>query len=176
MRSRKRQRKRLSQMKKSTIAVLAVALIAIAAIGTTIAYVETSSNSVKNKFDPSKIVCEIEEEVSDGTKSSVMIKNTGEVEAFMRAAVIANTVDTEGNITGAADVSGSLCGKNWIKSGNYYYYTQPVAPKAETENLLISDIKLSGIQVTILAEAIQSEPASAVQSAWGVSPASLGTN
>ena len=162
--------------KRSLGVVLALVMLVVAVAGTTIAYLTHSSKQVVNSFSPSAITCDIEETVGGGVKSSVTVKNTGETAAFIRVAVIANSVDEEGNITGAANVDSFLGGANWFKSGMYYYYTQPVSPNETTGELLKSSIDLTGIQVTILAEAIQSEPASAAQSAWGVSPASLGSN
>ena len=155
--------------------VLALVMLVVAVAGTTIAYLSHSSEPVVNSFSPSAITCDIEETVGGGVKSSVMVKNTGKTAAFIRVAVIANTVDGEGSITGPANVDSYLGGANWVKSGMYYYYTQPVSPDGTTGDLLNSPINLTGIQVTILAEAIQSEPADAALSAWGVSPGSLGS-
>ena len=84
------------------------------------------------------------------------------------ALTIANTVDDEGNITGAADVSNKLASSDWTNVGDYYYYNGVVQPNETTENLLAEGIDLNGIQVTILASAIQAEPDSAVAQAWGV--------
>lgn len=162
--------------KRSLGAVLALVMLVIAVAGTTIAYLSHSSEPVVNSFTLSEITCDIEETVRGGVKSSVMVKNTGETAAFIRVAVIANTVDGKGSITGPANVDSYFGGANWVKSGMYYYYTQPVSPNETTGELLKGPINLTGIQVTILAEAIQSEPASAAESAWGVKPASLGSN
>ncbi|MBQ0037954.1 MAG: hypothetical protein KBS74_04710 [Clostridiales bacterium] len=169
-------RKKKPNKRNSLVIALVLAVLLVAAVGTTIAYINHSSNQVKNDFSPSEITCQIDEKVDGGVKSSVKVKNTGKTAAYIRAAVIANTVDDEGNINGAADVSGYLCGDGWVKSGDYYYYTIPVAPNEGTGELLTESINLEGIQVTILAEAIQSQPASAAQDAWGVSPASLSSN
>ena len=163
--------------KKSLVIALVLALLLVAAIGSTVAYLTHSSeNGLINSFSPSAITCSIEEAVSGGVKSSVKVKNTGETTAYIRAAVVANAVDKDGNIIGSADVSTNLCCSGWVQNGSYYYFTKPVAPEESTGELLSSAIDLNGKQVTILAEAIQAEPAEAAQSAWGVSPASLGSN
>lgn len=170
-RNSKKQNKR-----KSLVIAIILSVILVAAVGTTLAYIINSSNSVNNDFSPSEITCLIDETVNEGVKSSVKIQNTGITAAYIRAAVIANTVDDDGNITGAADVSSALCGDGWVKEGMYYYYTQPVAPNAKTAELLKSAINLEGIQVTILADAIQSQPEDAALDAWNVNPASLATD
>ena len=57
----------------------------------------------------------------------------------------------------------------WTKIDGYYYYNGVVQPKETTGQLLDADgIDLNGIQVTILASAIQAEPDSAVAQAWSV--------
>ena len=172
----KHSRKKKHSKRINLAAVSALMLLVVIGSAMTIAYLSHSSKPVTNEFSPSQISCEINEKVEDGFKKSVMVQNTGKTKAFIRVAVVANTVDEEGNITGAANVDGFLGGANWVKSGMYYYYTQPVSPNGTTGELLKDSINLTGIQVTILAEAIQSEPASAAQSAWGVPPASLESN
>lgn len=169
--------KKKRSKRKSMAIALGLLLTVIVSSALTIAYISHSSRSVENKFAPSSITTAIIEEVKDGKKSSVTIQNTGLTEAFIRAAVIANTVDEEGNITGLADVSEELGSSDWIlHSDGFYYYTKPVAPEGFTGELLAEEIDLKDLQVTILAEAIQSEPASAAEDAWGVYPASLESN
>lgn len=162
--------------RRSLIIAILVAVLVLANIGVTIAYLTHSSGPVENTFKMADITCQIEEDVTDGIKSSVKVQNTGDTSAYIRVAVIANTVDKDGAITGPADVSSNLCGQDWVKSGDYYYYINPVEPNGFTSELLKSQIELEGIQVTILSEAIQSEPVDAVQDAWGVKPAELGLN
>ncbi|MDD6047684.1 MAG: hypothetical protein PUC97_09760, partial [bacterium] len=70
-------------------------------------------------------------------------------------------------------------GTNWVKSGDYYYYTLPVAANGGTPaNPLIGEPGIALIEYTdadggmqaieVMAEAIQSQPAKAVGEAWGV--------
>lgn len=158
------------------VVMLVIAAIAAITVGTTVAYIYNSSKPAENDFTPSDISCEIEETVTNGVKQSVTVKNTGKTDAYIRVAVVANKVDTEGGIIGAANVDTYLAGADWVKSGMYYYYTKPVDPSGSTGELLKNAIPMEGIQVTILAEAIQSEPAEAAQEAWGVNPAALGSN
>ena len=59
----------------------------------------------------------------------------------------------------------------WTKSDDgFYYYKGVVQPGDVTANLLTAaGIDLTGIQVTILASAIQSMPDEAVKDAWNMS-------
>ena len=68
-------------------------------------------------------------------------------------------------------------GDGWVKYGDYYYYTYPVAPGQQPETPLIDSLTLTGSYsdadggkqaLEIMAEAIQSAPADALGEAWGV--------
>lgn len=159
--------------------VLALALAI--SIGFTISFLAARGNSIINTFIPGKVSCQINETVSDGVKSSVTVTNTGNVPAYVRVAVVANVTEDGYIVPGRAAVNFKL-GSDWKLNNEdgYYYYTSAVEPNAPTTDLLGGSINLSGIQVTILAEAIQAEGVTgstkAVVDAWGVDPVSLGTN
>lgn len=169
-----------SNGKKPLLMIAALALVVALSIGLTSAFL-TSQQGLTNTFTPGKVSCEVVENVSDGKKTVVQVKNPqtdDAVPAYIRVAVVANTVDAEGNITGSADVSGSLGGEGWVQGDDgYYYYTKIVEPKEPnnvTDNLLSDDIDLDGIQVTVLAQAIQAHgvtdgtpSVTAVKDAWG---------
>lgn len=177
-------KRRFRPLDKRSALWLAVLVLAIGTvIGGTWALLSASTSKVDNEFTPGKVTCEIPEIVEDNVKKSVKVKNTGNTDAYIRAAVIGNTVDDEGGITGAmSDLDEYFAGKGWVKDGNYYYWTKPVAPGKTTEELLKSGktIDLEGLQVTILAEAIQAKgtdgSSKAVVSAWGVDPETLAEN
>ena len=80
------------------------------------------------------------------------------------------------HIGGTAEIPDFTPGEGWVKYGDYYYYTQPVAPNAKPATNLISSITLTGSYtdadggmqaIDVMAEAIQSVPADAVKAAWG---------
>ena len=151
--------------------LLALVLILVCTVGGTVAYLVANTDPVTNTFTPGKVSCQVEEEFKDNdtVKTKAVIKNTGNVPAYIRVAVVANTVDGD-NITGMADLSeGWLNDEYWTKSGDFYYYKGVVQPGEKTDNLLKTGINLDGIQVTILASAIQSMPDAAVEDAWQMS-------
>ena len=77
-------------------------------------------------------------------------------------------------IGGASPLQSFTLGKNWVKYGDYYYYTLPVTPTHST-GILVDRIELvtyddadGGYQsIDVIAEAIQSTPVQAVKDAWG---------
>ena len=151
--------------------LLALVLILVCTVGGTVAYLVTHTDPVVNTFTPGEVSCQVEEEFKDNytVKTEAVVKNTGNVPAYIRVAVVANTIDAQGNITGMKTLEGWLNTAKWTKSGNFYYYKGVVQPGAVTDNLLKTGINLDGIQVTILASAIQSMPDDAVNEAWNMS-------
>ncbi|MDY5880292.1 MAG: hypothetical protein SPJ63_00835 [Oscillospiraceae bacterium] len=157
--------------KKASALTIAIILILVMAIGGTVAFLVTHTDQIVNTFQPTDVTCEINEDFNEDNtvKTSAVVENTGKIPAYIRVAVVANTVDADGNITGAADISKKLASSGWTKIDGYYYYNGVVRPNETTGQLLGAEgIDLNGIQVTILASAIQAEPDSAVAQAWGV--------
>ena len=67
----------------------------------------------------------------------VTVKNTGMSDAWVRVRVDMEVKDSTGKVmTGEHPIE--LTGKDskWVAKGGYYYYTEPVAPGAETKALL----------------------------------------
>ncbi|MBO7628566.1 MAG: hypothetical protein J6S87_01280, partial [Bacteroidales bacterium] len=110
---------------------------------------------------PDEVDVEIHDEVSGFVKDQVEITNTGNVDAFIRAHIVANWWGTTGNETGIAmgyttaahtafvetwkmneDATGdnyggvftNLPGTDWVRAQDgYFYYTLAVAPGAKTK-------------------------------------------
>ena len=163
-----------------TAMVIATVLLLALAIGGTLAWLSTKDAPIQNKFLPTKVTCEVTEvfDGSTGVKSNVNVKNTGTIDAFIRVKLVTYRTNDQGqHIGGTASLPNFTLGKGWVKYGDYYYYTLPVAPKEKPEADLISSITLESYTdvdgghqaIDVMAEAIQSEPARAVGQAWGVS-------
>lgn len=156
---------------KSAALIIAIALILAAVVGGTVAYIVAHTGPVINTFTPSSADITVEENVDGNQKTSITVKNTGVgVPVYIRVALVANKIDADGNITGAAAVPEFTLGSDWVKhTDGYYYYTKPVSPGGKTGDLL-GEKKITlteNMQVIILADAIQSVPVAAVQEAWG---------
>lgn len=169
-------------MKKKTIALIALIVILTCAAGGTLAWLIDATNSVTNTFTPRNTTCEINETNSGNVKSNVTVKNTGNVDAYIRAAIVINLVDNDGNVYAQAPAAGSdynmtLAASGWTKIDGYYYFNGTVAAGGTTTNLIDSCNEIAGghvgycLQVTVLAEAIQAEGGndtrSAAEIAWG---------
>lgn len=176
--------KRVMKTKKP-VALVALLLLLCCTVAGTLAYLVTSTNSVTNTFTPAHVSTAVDETFENGVKSDVKIQNTGDIPAYIRAAVIINWADANGNVSATpvktTDYTIKWTKEGWVEHGGYYYYTAPVAVGALTGQLFTGCELAKGVtppegyslQVTILADGIQSEPADAVIQAWGVDPSAL---
>lgn len=162
-----------------TAIVMATVLLLALAIGGTVAWLSTNDTPITNTFTPSKVACEVQEEFNSttGVKSKVNVKNTGDTKAFIRVKLVTYRTNGQGqHIGGTAEIPGFTPGADWVKYGDYYYYTKPVAPDQAPEADLIDSMPLKGDypdadgghqSIDVMAEAIQSVPDAAVKAAWG---------
>ena len=167
---------------KQPVALVAILGLLCCAVAGTVAYLVTSTDPVTNTFTPAHVSTAVDETFENGVKSDVKIQNTGDIDAYIRAAIIVNWADKDGNVS-ATPVEDSdyemTLGSGWVKIGDYYYCKTTTAPGALTKPLIISCAKTStatvpdgyDLQVTILADGIQSEPLTAIKEAWHVDPA-----
>lgn len=171
------QRRRKRRSKKTGMLFLSLLLVIGMVVGGTVAWLSTKSAPITNTFLPSHVSCSVTEEFNGTTKSNVNVTNTGDVDAFIRVKLVTYRVnDEEQHIGGTAEIHPFTPGNGWVKKGDYYYYTQPVAPGTKPAAALISSIDLIGSYtdadggkqaIDVMAEAIQSVPKDAVQAAWG---------
>lgn len=153
--------------------------------GTVIAYMFTQTGYEENSLQPATVACQVVETFSDGAKTSIKIKNTGNIKAYLRLRLVSYWVDSEGAIAPKTSTmpSFSLNTTDWIAGANHtYYYKTPVDPNVDEG--LTSDLLETGSSLTlapdedgcsqvveIFAEAIQSEPGNVTSppvSNWGV--------
>lgn len=185
------QGKHVKKTNKPAALAASLVLALVVAVGGTLAFLSTNTEDVVNTFTPASVPPEIHEKFDGKTKSEVKIENTGEVDAYIRAAVVITWVDDEGNVYGelpkeGTDYSISWELDGWKKHGDYYYYTE-VVPATDGQNftgVLIKEIKQlkekTGyeLSVEILAQSIQADGVTSdgkkpVVDAWGVDPESL---
>ena len=173
----KRRRRRKS--KKTGALFLSLLLIAVVAVGGTLAWLSAKTDEVKNTFIPGKVTTEVTEEFDGKIKSKVNVINTGNVDAYVRVKLVTYRVNDKGeHIGGEANIPEFEPGDGWVQyTDGYYYYTKTVAPGSRPEADLISSITLVGAYddpdggkqvIEVMAEAIQSVPAEAAGEAWGV--------
>ena len=163
---------------KSSALIIALALILVLAVGGAVAYIFTQTDPVINTFTPTEAKITVDEQTSNNQKTSItVVNNSTGVPVYIRVALVANMIDKDENVTGAASVPTFTLGDNWIVGNDgYYYYTEPVPVRESTGNLLEKAMTLDeNMQVVVLADAIQAMPKEAVIDAWGVTVDSNGS-
>lgn len=174
--------RRRTRKKKVNVAVIAVLFLCIIAgtVGGAYAYLTAKTDPISNEFIPAKVSCLVEEDFAEGVKSNVKVRNTGNIDAYIRAVVVATFVSEDGKVLATApkesvDYFIQWGDDGWIKGQDgYWYHTKPVKPEETTVLLIESAYELSvpdgyRLHLQILATGVQSDPAIAVQEAWGVS-------
>lgn len=174
-------RRRRRRTRRLNALLLSMVLLVTVAIGGTLAYLVTQDEPITNTFTPSFVTCKVTETFDEdsGEKKEVNVQNTGDTDAYIRVRLVTYRTNAAGrHIGGTATIPEFTPGTNWVKYGDYYYYTLPVKPSKKPTTDLISSITLTqnyadsdgGNQaIDVMAEAIQSGPAEAVGTAWGVS-------
>ena len=167
---------------RKTMLIAALCLcMAVCAVGGVIAYLTTETDPISNEFVPAKVTCAVEESFEDGVKENVCVRNTGNVDAYLRAAVVVTFVSDDGKVFSTAPVEGvnytvTWGDADWQKgTDGYWYHQTAVSPDTLTAPLIKTAKVVSApvgyrLHIQIVASAIQSAPDAAVKEAWGVTP------
>lgn len=168
--------------RKNRIAVIIVALclcIVAGAAGGTYAYLTANTDTLSNTLVPAKVSCTVEEDFANGVKENVCVRNTGNIDAYIRAVVVTTFVSENGKVLATAprenvDYTVAWAASGWTKgTDGYWYYTKAIAPDGLTEPLIETATVITApdgyrLNMQIIATAIQSNPATAVEAAWNV--------
>lgn len=157
-------RKKSGGPRRPLLLLVSLVLLLALAVGGTVAWLNSSSGPVTNTMSPGQVPITINETINETfngiTKSGVTVTNTGNIDAYIRVAIVANAVDENGNIiAGTAPSYVSLVNTDYwqlLEDDGYYYYKGAVAPDGgTTEQLFKGDVKVTGGELNILAESIQ---------------------
>lgn len=178
--------------KKLNMFFVALVLLFLGAAGGTMAFLLDTTSRVENTFTPAEVKISINETVENNTKSGISFTNSNDpksVPVYVRATLVIYWKDTidgaEELVPAPAGASVSVpaeMGQDWIKVGDIYYYTVPVAPPDGTTTAMLMNAVTVTIPegstakcyIDVRAEAIQAEPADAVKAAWPVEVGSDG--
>ena len=166
-------------MKKRFFTNFLLVLAILAVVGgsaAVIAYMFRETQVETNELIPAEVSCSVYETFNGTEKSNITVKNTGNIDAYIRVRLVSYWVNEDGNVApkSSAVISNFTPDENWIKgSNNTYYYTAKVPAGNSTFDLLDGDsITLEPADdgttqvIDVFAEAIQAEPAEAVTNSW----------
>ena len=160
------------------IAGLCLCIVA-GTVGGMFAYLTDRTDPLPNEFVPAKVNCAVEGDALNGVVEKAKVRNTGNIDAYIRAAVVVTFVAEDGKVLATKPIEGTdytvtWGASDWQKGADgYWYYRKAVAPDALTSVLIESATAVkvpSGyrLNIQVFATAIQSNPVQAVQEAWGV--------
>lgn len=176
---------RKKRRRKPHALLLSIILILSLAISGTLAYIAARTDNVQNQFESAFVTCCVN--VNDDRTFDVT--NTGNVNAYIRAAIAVNWMDELGNVQGIApsssDYTLTVNTTDWWQDSTtgYYYYKEPVVP-GETANDLVTSFEVAddaavpagyALSVEVVAEAVQADGDTdeggvpAYRDAWGIS-------
>ena len=182
---------------KPFLIAFCVCILACAAISGSLAWLISTPEQVVNSFTPGVVTIEVDETFDDEhtTKQNVSIKNTGNVPAYIRVALVPAWVDDEGNIAAKPASLEQLdndCNIAWGEDGNgyeadwfigadgFYYCKTFINPGKSTPILIKSCTVKDGeheydFELQVIASAVQSLPTSTVGEVWPVVVGTDGT-
>lgn len=170
--------RRRRHVRRPSVLLLALVILMGALTGSTIAYLFDNSDAIVNTFKPSSVTTEITEEFDGNTKHDVVIKNTGDVTAYIRATYVVTWQNQDGEVHPSQPAAGTdyiiTMGDGWFQgSDGYWYHTAEVSAQESTSVFIDTCAPVEGmapenyyLSVEILASAIQSVPTNAVNEAW----------
>ncbi len=128
------------------------------------------------------VVPEIQETFVSGSKlkQNVYIRNNGNIDVYVRVALVFSFEDTNGTILTEEPVLDEdytisfSSSTNWIQGSDGYYYYKNKVPASSVTDILVNSCQ--GIKnysdktfnLEIVVGAIQADPSRAVTDAWGV--------
>ena len=182
---------RRTARKKWLTGIIAAVVTVCIAVGGTIAFLTDWTKPITNTFQMSTVDVDIDEKLDGSIKKDVAVTNNSDVPIYVRVRFVTywEKLGEDGKGTGeiVADVNGEnpplpfdegsetepgTVRGDWLKIGDYFYYTKPVNAKGSTSNLfdkfrLIVDKENNRQQVLeVFAEGIQSLPVEAVETVW----------
>ena len=114
------QRKQPDKSPKALALMVSLLLLLCVTVSGTASFLLDNAGSIENIFKSSRVTTSVTETLTNGVKSNVKITNTGDTDAYIRAAVVATWRDAEGNLYGKAchrKKTGGGCKKG--KCGGY---------------------------------------------------------
>ena len=176
---------------KPFLIAFCVCILSCAAVSGSLAWLISTPEPVVNEFTPGEVTIQVDEKFDGSTKSNVRIKNTGNVPAYIRVALIPAWVDDEGNIA-AKPASLNDCTITWGEDGNGYeadwfigsdgfYYCKTFINPDKSTPILIKSCTVKGegheydFELQVIASAVQSLPTSTVGEVWPVVVGTDGT-
>lgn len=157
------------------VLVCLLSLLLCGSVMGTIAYMKVNS-SVDNAFTVGKLSVEVSENFDKKTKTNVTVKNTGNVDAYLRASIVVSWKDADGKILSDTPRENTdytmTMGSDWTLGEDGYYYCKNSVASGANSPVLIKECRPMTLQsgkhlcVDILTQGVQATPSKAVKEQW----------
>lgn len=155
-------------------------LLTAAVIVVVLITVFTATGVFASLADTTKVVTVKEGSLGCEVGKDYVIRSTGTVPALLRARIVVNWIDEEGNILALAPEGATVTvstASGWTQfpadartaGEGCWYCNKLLEPGAQVSLIDRIDAEGGTVRVTVLAEVIQSEPKQAAKEAWGMS-------
>ena len=166
--------------RKSLIMILCLTLCA-ATVSITFAYIKVTENKVENTFTLETLECTIDEDFDGKIKSDVVINNSSEIAAYIRAEIIVTWMDSDGKEVYAEkpmlneDYLMLINDNDWFLASDGYYYHKAKVNGDDSTEVLIEEAQLAEgitppegyhLSIEVVSSAIQANPEHAVTEMW----------
>ena len=173
---------------KPFLIAFCVCILACATVSGSLAWLISTPEQVVNSFTPGVVTIKVDETFNGSTKSDVSIKNTGNVPAYIRVALVPAWVDDEGNIAAkhaSLDDCNITLGDDfnqfWFEGTDGFYYCKTFINPDKSTPILIKSCTVKGeeheydFELQVIASAVQSLPTTTVEAVWPVVVGTDGT-
>lgn len=155
-------------------------LLTAAVVVAVLVTVLTATGVFASLADTTRVVTVKEGDLGCEVGKDYVIRGTGTVPALLRAKIVVNWLDEEGNVLAVAPEGAAVsvrAASGWTQfpadaktaGEGCWYYNGLLEPGAKVSLIDKIDAEGGTVRVTVLAEVIQSEPRQAVSDAWGMS-------
>ena len=148
---------------KRKLAIIAMLISLIGVAGTTLAFLMDSTDEITNTFVPAHVDSHVNDDYT--------VTNKGDIPAYLRASVTFNWVvddsaatnNTVYYVKGATLPEIKTLGTGWSKTGDYYYYADPVQPETASATAIWTELTDYTIpegyklEIVVISDAIQAE-------------------
>lgn len=125
--------------KKYLVLLACVALLLTCSVGSTVAFLVDKADEVTNTFTPTYLATDVAENFDGTTKSSIKIRNNGNIDAWVRVAIFGYWVDANGAIVAPWEGTVSVT-DDWTLAGGYYYYNDRLKPSDDPNTEAKEDV------------------------------------
>ena len=169
------------QIKRIKAMLALICVVGLMIVSMTVAYLFMRTSNITNNFIGAFVQSKVIENFDGTTKTNVLVKNEGNVDAYVRAYVVVYWMDEDGHIYHEKpvlddDYSIDYDDSKWILGDDGYWYYPEILSEMEESSILINEATCISddipsdyqLAIEIISSGIQANPQDVVESNWNV--------